>query len=103
MRAAIADKWQQLAERSRRHGVVRLAVFGSAAHETDFDPRFSDAEFRVESDADSGLEPFDPFSDPAEALRHILGRPVDLVASGTIQNLCLRAPVTRSRGVVHAV
>ena len=47
MHSAIADKKKELAELCRRHGVVRLEVFGSAARGADFDPESSDADFLV--------------------------------------------------------
>ena len=102
MHAAIADKKDELAELCRRYGVVRLEVFGSAARGSDFDPQTSDADFLVEFNPDSGLAPFDQFFDLAEALRDALGRPVDLVESGTVRNPYLRAAIDRSRELVYA-
>lgn len=102
MHVAIADKMEELAAVCRRYGVARLEVFGSAARGTDFDPQTSDADFLVEFDPDSGLAPFDPFFDLAEALSMILGRPVDLVEPGAINNPYLRAAINRSRELVYA-
>ena len=102
MHAAIADKKDELAELCRRYGVVWLDVFGSAACGTDFDPQTSDADFLVEFNPDSGLAPFDQFFDLADALRRTLGRPVDLVESGAIDNPYLRATIDRSRELVYA-
>ncbi len=102
MHAAIADKREELAELCRRYGVARLEVFGSAARGADFDPQTSDADFLVEFDPDSGLAPFDQYFDLAEALRHTLGRPVDLVESGAVLNPYLRASIDKSREIVYA-
>ena len=102
MHAAIAEKQKELAELCRRYGVARLEVFGSAARGADFDPLISDADFLVEFSPDSGLAPFDQYFDLAEALRHALGRPVDLVESGTVHNPYLRAAIDRSRELVYA-
>ena len=102
MHAAIADKKEDLAELCRRYGVARLEVFGSAARGADFDPQSSDADFLVEFSSDGGVAPFDQFFDLAEALSMILGRPVDLVEPGAINNPCLRAAINRSRGLVYA-
>ena len=102
MHAAIADKKEDLAELCRRYGVARLEVFGSAARGTDFDPQSSDADFLVEFNSDSGMAPFDQFFDLAAALRRTLGRPVDLVESGTVHNPYLRAAIERSRELVYA-
>ena len=100
--ADIADKREELAGLCRRYGVARLEVFGSAARGTDFDPQSSDVDFLVEFDPHSGLAPFDQYFDLAEALRHTLGRPVDLVESGTVHNPYLRAAIDRSRELVYA-
>ena len=102
MHIAIADKKEALAAVCRRYGVARLEVFGSAARGTDFDPQTSDADFLVEFDPDSGLAPFDQFFDLAEALSMTLGRPVDLVEPGAINNPYLRAAINRSRELVYA-
>ena len=102
MHAAISDKKDELAELCRRYGVVRLEVFGSAARGTDFDPRSSDADFLVEFRLDDGRAPLRQYLDFAEALRHTLGRPVDLVESGAVRNPYLRAAIDRSRELVYA-
>ena len=102
MHPAIADKKDALVELCQRYGVARLEIFGSAARGTDFDPQTSDADFLVEFNPDSGLAPFDQFFDLAEALRDALGRPVDLVESGTVRNPYLRAAIDRSRELVYA-
>ena len=102
MRAATADKQEELAELCGRHGVVRLEVFGSAARSTDFDPDKSDADFLVEFDPDSGLPPFEQCFGLAKALRPTLGRPVDLVENRELRNPYLRTSINKSREVVHA-
>ena len=102
MHAAIADKKEELAELCRRYGVVRLEVFGSAARGTDFDPLSSDADFLVEFSLDNDRAPLRQYFDFAEALQHTLGRPVDLVESGAVQNPYLRAAIDKSRELVYA-
>lgn len=101
MHAAIADRKEELAQLCRRHGVARLEVFGSAARGTDFDPQTSDADFLVEFRPDGGRMPLRQYLDFAEALRNTLGRPIDLVESGTVQNPYLRAAIDKSRELVH--
>lgn len=101
MHAAIADKRDELAELCERYGVVRLEVFGSAARGTDFDPETSDADFLVKFRRVDELGPFDQFFDFADALREVLGRPVDLVEDGAVQNPYLRAAINRHRETVY--
>ena len=102
MHAAISDKKDELAELCRRYGVARLEVFGSAARGTDFDPQSSDADFLVEFRLDDGRAPLRQYLDFAEALRHTLGVPVDLVESGAVRNPYLRAAIDRSCELVYA-
>jgi len=49
-----------------------------------------------------GRAPLRQYFDFAEALRHALGRPVDLVEVGAVQNPYLRAAIDRSRELVYA-
>ena len=102
MHAVIADKREELVELCRRHGVVRLEVFGSAARAADFDPQTSDADFLVEFDPQSAPATLDQYFDFRDALRDALGRPVDLVEPRAIRNPYLRSAIDSSRELVYA-
>ena len=102
MHAAIADKKEELAELCRRHGVARLEMFGSAARGTDFNTLSSDADFLVEFTPVNGRTPLRQYLNFADALRDALGRPVDLVESGAVQNPYLRAAIDESRELIYA-
>lgn len=102
MHASIADKREEIANLCRRYNVMRLDVFGSAARATDFDPLTSDADFLVEFRLQNGRAPMAQYLDFADALRLTLGRPVDLVESGAIQNDYLWAAINKSRELVYA-
>ena len=102
MHAAIADKRKELAALCRRHGVARLEVFGSAARGADFDPETSDADFLVEFGPTAGPRTLDQYFDLKDALCDALGRPVDLVESGAVQNPYMRASIDESRELVYA-
>ena len=102
MHTAIAEKKDELAELCRRHGVVRLEIFGSAARGTDFDPLTSDADFLVEFRDVNGRTPLSQYFNFADALRETLGRNVDLVESDAIQNPYLRVSIDQSRKLVYA-
>jgi predicted nucleotidyltransferase len=84
MHADIATKREALVVLGRRHGVVRLEVFGSAARGRDFDPAHSDADFLVtfSAEARNDLVAFDDFKRELEAL---LGRSVDLVEREAVE------------------
>ena len=102
MHAAIASKQEELAGLCRLHGVARLEIFGSAARGADFDPETSDADFLVEFGPTVGPRTLDRYFDFRDALHDALGRPVDLVEFGAVQNPYLRASIDESRELVHA-
>ncbi len=84
MHSAIADRRADLGALCRRHDVVRLEVFGSAARGNDFEPSRSDADFLVtfEPAVRNDLAAFANFK---EALEALLSRPVDLVEREAIE------------------
>lgn len=102
MHAAIADKREELVELCKRYHVARLEVFGSAARGGDFDPDHSDADFLVEFDLESAPATLNWYFDFRDALRHALGRPVDLVETQAIRNPYLRAAINQSCELVYA-
>jgi len=83
MHSSLAARREAIAALCRRYGVMRLEVFGSAARGRDFDHARSDADFLVEF----GPEPISltAFLDFKEALEALLGRPVDLVERGAVE------------------
>ena len=102
MHAIIADKREELVELCRLHGVARLEVFGSAARAANFDPQASDADFLVEFDLQNAPATLDQYFDFRDALRDVLGRPVDLVEPRAIRNPYLRSAIDRTRELVYA-
>ena len=103
MHPEIERRKDRIARVCQVHDVVRLEVFGSAARGTDFDPVNSDFDFLVEFCPESGLQPFDRYFDLLDALREVLGRPVDLLQTGAIRNRYLLAAINQSRELVYAV
>jgi hypothetical protein len=99
---AIAQHQSEIAKLCRDYGVLRLEAFGSGARGTDFDPASSDADFLVEFAPKPELPAFRQYFGFADALKDLLGRPVDLVAERTISNPYLRASVARDRELVYA-
>jgi len=90
-----------IARLCRRFHVRRLEVFGSAARGGDFDPRRSDVDFLVEFDAHPDADSFGTYFGLKEALEALLGRPVDLVMPGAVDNPYLKAAIERSRESVY--
>ncbi len=81
-------------------GVRSLSVFGSATT-TAFDPETSDVDFFVEFvDDASGL--FDAYFELKEELEVIVGRPVDLVMSKSLENPYFAAAFERTRQELYS-
>ena len=102
MHRLIETKRPEIAALCRRHGVARLEVFGSAARGDDFEPGRSDVDFLVEFAPEARSRAFAAYFDFKEALEALLGRPVDLVMPGVVENPYLRAGIERSREPVFA-
>ncbi len=88
----------EVAEFCRRHKIVELAMFGSAAR-GELRPD-SDIDLMVTFAADAELSLFD-FADMQRELAQILGRDVDLVQRGTIRNPFRLRSIERDLTVVY--
>jgi predicted nucleotidyltransferase len=102
MHRLIEAKRPEIAALCRRFRVQRLDVFGSAARGDDFDIGRSDADFLVTFAPEAEARAFVNYFDFKEALETLLGRPVDLVMPGAVENPYLRAGIERSREPVFA-
>jgi hypothetical protein len=102
MHVEIESRREAIAALCRRYSVTRLEVFGSAARGDDFEPARSDADFLVEFDSNADLSALKQYFGFAEDLKQLLGRPVDLLSAGSIENPYLRAAINRSKELVYA-
>ena len=101
MHPVIADNRDQIAAICRRYRVQRLEVFGSAARGTDFDPETSDADFLYEFEPPT-LSGFNRrYDGMTRDLQALLGRKVDLIRNGLIDNEYLLAAINECREVVY--
>ena len=91
---------ESFADVCRRHGVRRLAVFGSAVTDR-FDPERSDLDFLVEFNSDI-QHPFRAYFDLKEELESLFERPVDLVEAGAVTNPYVSASIQRSAEVLYS-
>jgi predicted nucleotidyltransferase len=101
MHPLIAQRRKDLAEICRQYRVKRLEVFGSTARGTDFDPERSDVDFLVEFETGEHSPSVFEFLDLREALAARMGRPVALVAVGSVHNPYVLAEIERSRELVY--
>lgn len=89
-----------VAELCRRHGVRRLAVFGSATTPS-FDPDRSDVDFLVEF-LPSEVAGMDDYFGLKQELEELLGRPVDLVSPKALDNPYFAAEARRTEEELYA-
>ena len=101
MHSVIKDKRDEIIAICRRYRVSRLEVFGSAARGTDFDPASSDADFLVDFEPPTLPGISKRYAGLTRDLQALLGREVDLIRLGTIDNEYLLAAINECREVVY--
>jgi len=92
---------QEIAELAHRHGVHRLEVFGSILRD-DFDESSSDVDIVVEFEPRTGGGGFRQYFDFKAKLEALLGRRVDLVELGAMENTRLKRIIERSKMPIYA-
>ena len=98
----IAMHRDAIADLCRQFQVRRLDLFGSAARGSDFDSDRSDIDFIVEYRPDDGGPSLRDFLSLRQGLATLLGRDVDLTASGAVRNPYIMADIDRSRTPIYA-
>ena len=97
----LEHKRQAIAQACKRHGVIRLDVFGSALRD-DFRPDESDLDLLVEL---GPMEPYarvDAYFGLLEELRALLGPKIDLVMAGAVKNPYIASDIERTRQMLYA-
>lgn len=102
MIAIIEDQKAALAELCRKHGVLRLDLFGSAAQSDEFHAESSDLDFLVEYSPCSPAEHYERYFGLLEDLERLFGRRIDLVESRAMRNPYFIRRVSESRRAVYA-
>jgi predicted nucleotidyltransferase len=100
--ASLEDNLDGLIALCQEYGVSRLELFGSAAT-SDFDPERSDLDFLVEytEDYDWALH-YERREELIARIRALLGREVDLVILGNVENPYVRHAIEQSRTLLYA-
>jgi predicted nucleotidyltransferase len=96
----IEAKKPGIAELCERHGVVRLALFGSALRE-DFDPGRSDLDFVVEFAPMNPDEHAGAYFGLLEDLENLFGRRVDIVEIGAVRNPYRRREIGEQQEILY--
>ena len=101
MHPLISAHHQEIVELARRYGVRRLEVFGSILRD-DFDESSSDIDIVVEFEPRSGGGGLRQYFDLKAKLEALLGRTVDLVELGAMENTRLKRIIERSKIPIYA-
>src|ERR1700730_7665559 len=102
MHPLISAHRQEIAELCRQYGVRRLEVFGSILRD-DFDESSSDIDIVVEFEPrDRGGGGFRQYFDLKAKLETLLGRDVDLVELGAMEDTRLKRIIERSKIPIYA-
>ncbi len=96
-----AEHADALADLCRRHGVVRLELFGSAATGA-YDASQNDLDFLVEFQSLPEGTYADAYFGLLEGLESLFHSPVDLVVSSAIKNRYFRESVDRTKTLLYA-
>jgi uncharacterized protein len=97
----IQEQRTKLQELCRRHQVVRLELFGSAAV-GDFEPAHSDLDFLVEFLPLTPGQKADAYFGLLHDLEDLFGRKVDLVSAQAVHNRWFEEAVNSQRTVLYA-
>lgn len=84
----------------RKHGVVRLDVFGSVLRD-DFSAE-SDVDFLVRFRRDGTTDAFHQYFEFKEGLEALLGRKADLVCEAAIRNSHFKREIEQTRQPLYA-
>ncbi|MEN9266389.1 MAG: nucleotidyltransferase domain-containing protein [Thermostichales cyanobacterium BF4_bins_65] len=102
MHPLICEKQAEIAHLSRKFGIRRLEVFGSAARGDDFDLGRSDVDLIVEFSTAAARDPLGTYFHLRDCLSQVLGCSVDLVESGSITNPYVLRAIEQDRQLIYA-
>jgi len=96
----VSDKLDAIAALARKHGVIRLFLFGSGLT-NDFDQQRSDLDFLVEFGTKSPSDHANSYFGLTEDLEELFGVPVDLIEPGAISNPYFREEIEKTRRALY--
>ena len=102
MHQSIAIHTDEIIALCKKHGVVRLEIFGSAARGADFDETKSDVDLIVRFGERTTKTALSEFFDFQDDITKLVGRPVDLIEDVPIKNPYFKRSIDASRELVYA-
>ncbi len=100
MNRMVEEKLKEMVSLCKRHGVRRLALFGSAATNS-FDRSSSDLDLVVEFKAMSPVQHADNYFGLMEGLQSLFDIPVDLIELTPVRNPFFRQAVVETEEVLY--
>ena len=101
MHPSIAAHTNEIIALCKKHGLLRLEVFGSAARGTDFDEINSDLDLIAKFDYEKRKQTFAEYFSFVEDIERVVGRRVDLSEDVPIDNPYLKQSINQSRELVY--
>ena len=101
MHPSIAKHTEEIISLCKKHGVLRLELFGSAARGVDFDETKSDVDLIAKFDYDNRQQTFSEYFDFVEDLEKVVGRRVDVSEDVPIKNMFLKQSIDQNRELVY--
>ena len=102
MHPSIAKHKDEITALCKKHGILRLEVFGSAARGVDFDEERSDVDVIARFDYGQRRQSLVEFFSFSNDLEKIVGRKVDLSEDVPIKNPYLKRSIDASRELIYA-
>jgi uncharacterized protein len=101
MHPSIAKHNDEIVALCRKHGILRLEIFGSAARGTDFDEIKSDVDLIARFDYKNRKQTFVEYQDFVDDLEKLVGRRIDLSEDVPIKNPFLKDSINKSRELLY--
>ncbi len=101
MHPSISRHSNEIVALCKKHGVLRLEIFGSAARGIDFDEAKSDVDLIAKFDYQNRRQTFVEYQDFIDDLEKVVGRRVDLSEDVPIKNPFLKESINKSRELLY--
>ena len=101
MHLSITKHTDEIVALCKKHGVLRLEIFDSAARGADFDEAKSDLDLIAKFDYQNRKQTFAEYFNFVDDMEKLVGRRVDLSEDVPIKNPYLRKSINQSRELIY--